>query len=88
MGTCEKKRERILMMLKQYHRLSVSDVVNALNASEATVRRYFKDMEKSGQLIRVCGGARNRVSFQAQIGNTHGGKTVDRACRRATGGKP
>ena len=58
MGTCEKKRERILMMLKQYHRLSVSDVVNALNASEATVRRYFKDMEKSGQLIRVCGGAR------------------------------
>lgn len=58
MVTCEKKRERILMLLKQYHRLSVSDVVNALNASEATVRRYFKDMEKSGQLIRVCGGAR------------------------------
>ena len=56
MGKCEKNRDRILSLLCQRGRLSIGDVVSELNASEATVRRYFTAMERSGELIRTYGG--------------------------------
>jgi len=56
MGKCEKNQERILTMLRQYGRLSVGDVVSALKTSEATVRRYFTEMENRGVLMRIFGG--------------------------------
>jgi len=56
MSKCEKKQETILSLLRQRGRLSVADVVSVLNTSEATVRRYFSEMEQHGQLIRVFGG--------------------------------
>ena len=56
MGKCEKNRDRILSLLCQRGRLSIADVVAELNASEATVRRYFTMMEKDSELIRTYGG--------------------------------
>ena len=56
MGKFEKNRDKIINMLCQRGRLSTNDVVRALHASEATVRRYFTIMEKSGDLIRTYGG--------------------------------
>ena len=55
-----KKREiiqaKLLRLLQQYRRVSVSDAVSALNLSEATIRRYFADLESAGKLLRVHGG--------------------------------
>lgn len=45
-----------MTMLRQYGRLSVGDVVSALKSSEATVRRYFTEMENRGVLMRIFGG--------------------------------
>ena len=56
MGKCEKNRDRILSLLCQRGRLGIADVVSELNASEATVRRYFTAMERDGELIRTYGG--------------------------------
>ena len=58
MGKREKTEERILKMLGQYGRLNVGDAVSALQVSEATVRRYFADMEGEGKLLRIHGGVR------------------------------
>lgn len=46
----------ILNMLIASGRVSTTDVVNALNISEATVRRIFTEMERSGKVIRDYGG--------------------------------
>ena len=56
MGKCEKNRDKILSLLCKRGRLSIADVVSELNASEATVRRYFTTMEQNGELIRTYGG--------------------------------
>ena len=57
MSKCGKKQERLLTLLRQSGRLSVADAVKFLKTSEATVRRYFHEMEQRGLLMRVCGGA-------------------------------
>lgn len=56
MGKCEKNQELILSMLRQNGRLSVVEIVSALNVSQATVRRYFTEMEQNGLVMRVFGG--------------------------------
>lgn len=45
-----------MTMVRQYGRLSVADAVNTLKSSEATVRRYFNELENSGEVMRVYGG--------------------------------
>ena len=47
---------RLLEMLSEKKRLDIRTVVEALSISEATARRLFTDLEKSGKLIRTHGG--------------------------------
>ncbi len=46
----------LLEMLSEKKRLDIKSVVDALSISEATARRLFIDLEKSGKLIRIHGG--------------------------------
>lgn len=50
------RREMILAMLDTSETLSVQEIVVALGASEATVRRDIARMEKEGALVRYWGG--------------------------------
>ncbi|MBR2373497.1 MAG: DeoR/GlpR transcriptional regulator [Lentisphaeria bacterium] len=58
MGVKEKNLEKILRMLQCHGSLNINAVMKALALSEATVRRYFADMEHSGQAFRFHGGIR------------------------------
>lgn len=58
MGVREKNQEKILRMLNCHGTLSSSAVMKALQLSEASVRRYFAEMERSGKVFRYHGGIR------------------------------
>ena len=58
MSSKEKIRKDILHMLRRHGSLKIFDVVNALKRSEASVRRYFAELEKSGLAVRFHGGIR------------------------------
>jgi DeoR family transcriptional regulator of aga operon len=67
----DQRRETIVMMLKQHGRISVQDIVDQLQCSEATARRDLDVLEKSESIIRTIGGAifdghnpAREVSFQ------------------------
>lgn len=60
-GIKEKNQEKILRMLNCHGSLSVGAVMKALQLSEASVRRYFADMERAGVLHRYHGGVRAAV---------------------------
>ncbi len=66
MGKRENNQNRILALVKQKGRLGVQEAVKELDVSEATVRRYFADLEKDGLLIRVLGGVCDSVMPQAR----------------------
>jgi DeoR/GlpR family transcriptional regulator of sugar metabolism len=53
----ELRRQKILDMLKLQGKISIQDILDALNCSEATARRDLDLLEKSGRLIRTIGGA-------------------------------
>ncbi len=59
MNKRQKIQEKILSMLHARGRLSLEEVVCALEISEATARRYFMTMESAGRLIRIYGGVRS-----------------------------
>ena len=58
MGKKEKNQEKLLRMLRCHGSLNINEVVRALTLSEASVRRYFSEMEQSGQAVRFHGGIR------------------------------
>ena len=58
MGKKEKNQEKLLRMLRCHGSLNITEVVRALTLSEASVRRYFAEMEQSGQAVRFHGGIR------------------------------
>ena len=58
MGIREKNQEKILRMLRCHGSLSAAAVRKALTLSEASVRRYFADLERSGEAYRFHGGIR------------------------------
>ena len=58
MGKKEKNREKMLRLLRSHGRLNVCEVVRALSLSEASVRRYFAELEQLGQALRYHGGIR------------------------------
>lgn len=76
MGRSEEHRERVLAMLRMHRQLRVGEVVESLGLSEATVRRLFSSLERSGELLRVHGGVRlppaaglrQDYSFQREAG--------------------
>lgn len=53
----EERRSKILEILEKSQRIEVSDLVEALNVSESTVRRDLQDLEQGGFLKRTHGGA-------------------------------
>ena len=58
MGKKEKNQEKLLRMLRCHGSLNINEVMRALTLSEASVRRYFAEMEQSGQAVRFHGGIR------------------------------
>ncbi|TDW26079.1 DeoR family transcriptional regulator [Breznakia blatticola] len=56
------KRERLLKicnMVNEFGIVTVNDIINALDVSDMTVRRDLDELEKSGKLLRIHGGAQS-----------------------------
>lgn len=53
----ESHQEKILKHLRLYGRLTVQEAGDILDASAATVRRCFNELEKQGRILRIHGGA-------------------------------
>lgn len=53
----EQRRQAILGMLKRHGRVSVQDIVEKLQCSEATARRDLDVLEQTDAVIRTMGGA-------------------------------
>ena len=53
----EKRKNKILDILKVKGSVRVTDLSRLFNVSEVTIRNYLADMEKKGLLSRVHGGA-------------------------------
>lgn len=51
------RRQRILELLQSESRVTVTQLTEALQVSEATVRRDLQELEQNGLLIRTHGGA-------------------------------
>ena len=58
MGIKKNNQEKILKMLHCHGALSLSSVMKVLHLSEASVRRYFAEMEEAGLVLRYHGGIR------------------------------
>lgn len=63
MSNKEKNQRKILHLLRRHGTLKIFDVVNALKISEASVRRYFAEMEKIGMVVRFHGGVKLPVPW-------------------------
>lgn len=55
--------------------VNVTDIMNALNVSDMTVRRDLDELEKSGKLIRIRGGAQS-LNYNLDFELTHEEKSV------------
>ncbi|MCP3965876.1 MAG: DeoR/GlpR transcriptional regulator [Lentisphaerae bacterium] len=53
----EERRQQIIYLLKQEGKVTAQNLSVRLNVSEDTIRRDLKDLELSGHLTRVHGGA-------------------------------
>lgn len=53
----EERKRKILDILQNQHRVTVSQLIDNLPVSEATVRRDLQDLEQQGSLKRTRGGA-------------------------------
>lgn len=70
------RRNRIIDLLKENHSISVSDLCEILEASEATIRRDLSILENSGKLERTHGGAiyneSNRIYIEDVLSSREG----------------
>ncbi len=70
------RRNRIIELLKEKHSISVSDLCEILEASEATIRRDLSILENSGKLERTHGGAiyneSNRINIEDVLSSREG----------------
>ncbi|HET6785138.1 MAG TPA: DeoR/GlpR family DNA-binding transcription regulator [Erysipelotrichaceae bacterium] len=70
------RRNRIIELLKENHSISVSDLCEILEASEATIRRDLSILESSGKLERTHGGAiyneSNRINIEDVLSSREG----------------
>jgi DeoR/GlpR family transcriptional regulator of sugar metabolism len=53
----ESRRNQLIDLIKQHGRVSVQEIIDRLQISEATARRDLDMLEKSGDIIRTIGGA-------------------------------
>ena len=63
----EERRARIVDTVNTYGAVSVTDLMESLDASESTVRRDLSVLHKAGLLKRVHGGATRLSSFEFVI---------------------
>ena len=70
------RRNRIIELLKENHTISVADLCEILEASEATIRRDLSILESSGKLERTHGGAiyneSNRINIEDVLSSREG----------------
>lgn len=70
------RRNRIIELLKENHSISVADLCEILEASEATIRRDLSILESSGKLERTHGGAiyneSNRINIEDVLSSREG----------------
>jgi len=57
-----KRKNRIIEILNTQGTVAVSELVQRLNVSEVTVRRYLEEMEQDNFLLRTYGGAVKKES--------------------------
>src|SRR5690554_6935201 len=53
----EERKQKILSILDNKGKIRVNDLVEELEVSYETIRRYLDEMDKEGQLKKVYGGA-------------------------------
>lgn len=70
------RRNKIIELLKENHSISVADLCQVLEASEATIRRDLSILETSGKLERTHGGAiyseSNRLNVEDVLSTREG----------------
>ncbi|MCQ6563230.1 DeoR/GlpR family DNA-binding transcription regulator [Paenibacillus mendelii] len=54
----EARRQQLLELLKLHKKLSIHEMIQHMNCSEATVRRDLDLLEQTGEIFRTAGGAR------------------------------
>jgi DeoR family fructose operon transcriptional repressor len=54
----EERHQRILALLEEAEIIKVSELIQQLQASESTIRRDLQELEASGSLVRIHGGAK------------------------------
>ncbi|MCG7408456.1 DeoR/GlpR family DNA-binding transcription regulator [Paenibacillus sp. ACRRX] len=57
MSKGELRRHQIMQELKQHGRISIAEIIEQFDCSEATARRDLDLLERNGELIRTIGGA-------------------------------
>ena len=65
----EERRTRIVDMVNTYGTVTVTDLMEHLNASESTVRRDLGHLHRAGLLKRVHGGATKLSTFEVVLAN-------------------
>ncbi|OPA79996.1 DeoR family transcriptional regulator [Paenibacillus selenitireducens] len=53
----EQRRQLILQLLKQQGRITIQEIIDQFDCSEATARRDLDLLDKKGEIIRTIGGA-------------------------------
>ncbi|RDY27684.1 DeoR/GlpR transcriptional regulator [Romboutsia weinsteinii] len=56
------KRERLVKILNKINNqgiVTVNEIINDINVSDMTVRRYLDELDKAGKIIRIHGGAQS-----------------------------
>lgn len=66
----EERRVRIVDMVNTYGAMSLTDLMEDLDASESTIRRDLSHLNKAGLLKRVHGGATKLSTFEVVLANT------------------
>lgn len=66
----EERRARIVDMVNTYGTASVGELMDALGASESTIRRDLGHLHRAGLLRRVHGGATKLSTFEVVLANT------------------
>lgn len=70
------KKERLVKILNMINCqgiVTVNDLINEVNVSDMTIRRYLDELDKSGQIIRVHGGAQS-LSYSTKKELSHSEK--------------
>lgn len=63
----EERHSHILNELRKKEVVHIQDLVNNLNVSESTIRRDLQELDETGKLERVHGGARSIYRIEQEI---------------------